>query len=568
MYAIDLAPNQDGKRFQATVVASLPHIVDSLTGVDSVTVRKELRPGVSADDRILVNDVNQPNAAAAHDPGGYPRWYIYDGNNVAAVIAANKNSDPSQALLAGLNLLANYTTDFNLNTAAFDVCQPGQLNSAEGGSAVCHDPAQEDHAHDFYFSRDGKDDVLIQFGPRGDIGETVEFRIPSLYSGDSSSISVFWPNGTMPYVSHPGYSPDGTEAVYGGESYLGSNNWGTWLRNLVTNTAIREYGHDNWLSPGHSDWSGFDSRYFVFDGRFRLNSPAGNLALFEGLNDPTANFPSSGKGYRVLVNLVPSDPNNSMSNLYAPTQSPDATKVLFVMPDSWDPAANSHMVSYVAVSHTPFAPTLSVTSSSPVTLSWVPYTPDYEVLGYHVYRSTSPTSGYTEVSPALIPVGTTTFTDTTAKAGTTYYYGVTAEERSGLESTALSNVMQVAAGGAFSQAAAAGTTQFDTTPPDPPTQLGVTSVGTNVWKLTWTGSDSADTRYYNYNIYVSFGSAPQATQAYRVDSSPLGQTEYVYWQGDPNVAPVFGLTTVDRRGNESVMACMAAVSTSHACKAY
>lgn len=566
LYAIDLDPNPAGRRFQATVVASLPDIVDPLTDIHSVSVRKEMHPNITSDDRILVNDVDPPTAPAADDPGGYPYYYLYDGSNVAAVIAANMNMDPSQPLPASLTLLNHFTTAFNLDTAAFDVCQPGQLNTAEGGNANCHDPAQEWHTHDFLFTRDGTDQLRLNFGPRGSVGEGVQFLVPSTYNGDKSTITLTWPNGDLPYMSHPGFSPDGTAVVYGGQDYNDSNKFGLWERNLVTNTVVREYGGLLPFASGHADWSGEDQHYFVFDGWFNRDTGAGGYNLFEGLSDPTANFPSSGKGYRVLLYYPLRDPHNTVSLLYSPTQSPDSTKEMVTIPDSWDPAAKANLSSYVVVSHTPIAPTLSVTGTSPVSLSWVPYTPHREVAGYHVYRSSSPASGYTEVSPALIPVGTTTYTDTTAKAGTTYYYGVTAEERSGLESTELSNVMQAVAGGAYDQAASAGTTKFDTTPPDPPTQLGVTSVGDNVWKLTWVGSDSADTRYYN--IYVSFGSAPQATQAYRVDSPPLGQTAYVYWQGDPNVAPVFGLTTMDRHGNESAMACMAAISTSQACDAH
>jgi hypothetical protein len=85
------------------------------------------------------------------------------------------------------------------------------------------------------------------------------------------------------------------------------------------------------------------------------------------------------------------------------------------------------------VSNTPPAPTnLTATNAADPVLSWtgVTYT---DLAGYNVYRSTSATGAYTKLTSS--PTLATTFTDTSAPAGTTVYYRVTAvDSTSGSES--------------------------------------------------------------------------------------------------------------------------------------
>jgi hypothetical protein len=157
----------------------------------------------------------------------------------------------------------------------------------------------------------------------------------------------------------------------------------------------------------------------------------------------------------------------------------------------------------------------------------------------------------------------TTYTDSTATSGQTYYYAVTSEENSGRESNQLSNIMQVTVGGSDSQFAASGLMGWDTTSPAPPTGVGLTSLATNVWKLTWTASTSSDVRYYN--VFYGDGSAPPPTQPFLVDSPPVYETSYIYWQVDPNSTPFFGIQAVDRQGNQSSMVCVAGTSPPGPC---
>ena len=69
-------------------------------------------------------------------------------------------------------------------------------------------------------------------------------------------------------------------------------------------------------------------------------------------------------------------------------------------------------------------PNCTVTFLTKPTLTWTA-TPDTYATGYQVWRSTSSGSGYTQVA-SVTPQTTTTWTDTTVSALTTYYYVVRA----------------------------------------------------------------------------------------------------------------------------------------------
>jgi hypothetical protein len=84
--------------------------------------------------------------------------------------------------------------------------------------------------------------------------------------------------------------------------------------------------------------------------------------------------------------------------------------------------------------NSPASVTLSGTGVQPVshsvTLSWTASTS--AVSGYNVYRSTVSGGPYTKLNSALI--ATTTYTDSTVQASTTYFYVVTSVDSSGVES--------------------------------------------------------------------------------------------------------------------------------------
>jgi fibronectin type 3 domain-containing protein len=69
-------------------------------------------------------------------------------------------------------------------------------------------------------------------------------------------------------------------------------------------------------------------------------------------------------------------------------------------------------------------PNCTVTFLTKPTLTWTA-TPDTYATGYQVWRSTTSGSGYTQVA-SVTPRTTTTWTDNTVSALTTYYYVVRA----------------------------------------------------------------------------------------------------------------------------------------------
>jgi hypothetical protein len=101
-----------------------------------------------------------------------------------------------------------------------------------------------------------------------------------------------------------------------------------------------------------------------------------------------------------------------------------------------------------AVSTTPPAPTnLSATNAAQPVLSWTGVT--YTTLaGYNVYRSTTSTGTYTQLTTS--PITATTFTDTTAAAGTMYYYRVTAKDSVSGQESAPATTTAVTPGGVIS----------------------------------------------------------------------------------------------------------------------
>ncbi len=84
-----------------------------------------------------------------------------------------------------------------------------------------------------------------------------------------------------------------------------------------------------------------------------------------------------------------------------------------------------------------------------IELRWDPNR-EPDLVGYNVYRSTAPGSGYLRLNPD--PVSTPSFTDETAQLGLTYYYVATAVNQAGIESP-------------FSNEASATVSLSDTEPP-------------------------------------------------------------------------------------------------------
>ncbi len=241
-----------------------------------------------------------------------------------------------------------------------------------------------------------------------------------------------------------------------------------------------------------------------------------------------------------------------------PLLSRDATKVWFhscmLMPtEEWTGI-------YVAVLRRPDAPTdLKLTERNGVTLTWKPAPLAVETKGFRVYRLTAGETTPVDLVPQTVPARVDnviapsfTYTDTTAKPGTTCTYFVTAEEWSTLESDTTSNVLKVVVNAGESTATSGPAIKnFDKDAPLPVGSLTVTKESDEAgqYRLKWSASEASDVRYYN--VYFSAKGKPAIEQK-RLIASPLASmTSYLDWTAPLEGDAHYAITAVDRQGNES-----------------
>jgi large repetitive protein len=165
-----------------------------------------------------------------------------------------------------------------------------------------------------------------------------------------------------------------------------------------------------------------------------------------------------------------------------------------------------------------------------------------DVVGYNVYRSTSPDSGYARVNSALVP--TSPYLDSGLNNGTKYYYVVTAVDGSGNESN---------------PAGPANATPVNLAPAAP---SGLTAIaGDGQVTLDWT--DATEPDVVGYKVYRSSGGGdytlvtlqPVTTSQY-LDTGLANGTEYTYY-----------VTAVDKTwesaGSSTIVATPMAQTTMH-----
>jgi len=146
---------------------------------------------------------------------------------------------------------------------------------------------------------------------------------------------------------------------------------------------------------------------------------------------------------------------------------------------------------------------LAVPSEGAVAVSWQP-TPDTDVAGYHVERSTGLDQPFQRLTPAPVPPSAP-YTDRTVVGGTPYFYRVVAVDASGNEGRPSNAISALPA---------------DATPPAPPTAVSATTSGRTV-EVRWTASASPDVRGY----YVYRGETPD--RLVRLVEQPVSGTSFV-----------------------------------------
>jgi fibronectin type 3 domain-containing protein len=145
------------------------------------------------------------------------------------------------------------------------------------------------------------------------------------------------------------------------------------------------------------------------------------------------------------------------------------------------------------------------------------------------------------------------YADNSVSVGHTYYYAVTSEELSGLESDYLSNILRVniSSGSTnWDNYRGEGQKGWDTTPPGSISSLSVSILSAGVYQLTWQGPPDQDVRYYN--VYYSIAGPPTCIQQRLIASPGRMSTKFIDWQANSGYSPFYGVTAVDRAGNESL----------------
>jgi hypothetical protein len=353
-------------------------------------------------------------------------------------------------------------------------------------------PACEYHYHDIWFVP--KSNIIAGlYGPAGTTGEAIFYQQPMTGGGldpNQCSIPPTWPNTTVttclapntftniPYWSHPAFNHAVNYLVaYSGRQVCGSTGTNTCNNNTNGNgvTDMRT-GTSGFFSSteivGHSCWDGYDTNHFCHDGGFRNNQDIVNGCVNEALREITIS-PVNSVPYGRFGCRPEGTGGNANSYVLSPTQSSDATKLAYA---TWDSQQVRNQLTGTGAielgllfqTRTP-APPVSVTLSgtSSANVQWTAATLNREVMLYWLYKQPSCTGTWTRLTSVAsvnwtatgyVPA-TQSFADPSPPAsGANACYGLTSQEWSGAESSALSNVIKITNtnGTTFTSAAFAG----------------------------------------------------------------------------------------------------------------
>ena len=163
------------------------------------------------------------------------------------------------------------------------------------------------------------------------------------------------------------------------------------------------------LSPGFALSPSQAVTFQVWFKPQEVGTSTGNVSIISANIASPINIPVSGGGVGATSNPPPSNPPSSNP---PPGNTPSGNP-----PPNNPPSSNPPSSGAPAPSHS-------------VTLSWEP-SASTEVVGYNVYRSTSPGTGFSLLTQLL---NTLTFKDENVADGSTYYYVVTSLNGAGDES--------------------------------------------------------------------------------------------------------------------------------------
>ncbi len=185
----------------------------------------------------------------------------------------------------------------------------------------------------------------------------------------------------------------------------------------------------------------------------------------------------------------------------------------------------------------PNAPSNATATGSQTTISldWADNT-ESDLAGYNVYRAGSQFGTYTKLNTTLLT--SSQYSDTSAPAGATSWYHITAVDNSGNESVATT---------------VSAIRTPDTTPPAVPSGLTATP-GKRV-QITLDWADSPESDLAGYNVYSSSSVSGPFT---KLNSSLLTVSTFVDTNAAQGTATFYHVTAVDTSGNESTDADVSA----------
>ncbi len=174
-------------------------------------------------------------------------------------------------------------------------------------------------------------------------------------------------------------------------------------------------------------------------------------------------------------------------------------------------------------------------------ISWIS-SPERDVVGYNVYRSTAPDGNFEQIVNYLI--NDNKISDLGLENGTKYYYRITARDKAGNESEPSPPV--------------SGIPTKDTTPPAVPNNLIATNAGSGTSLLvSWLPNTEKDIQ--GYNIYRSLS---ENGTYLKINADPVAISGLYTDQGlERNVTYWYKITAVDWANNESVQSPTASGTT-------
>ena len=409
-----------------------------------------------------------------------------------------------------------------------------------------HKQSEEWHIHDITFRRNPGDNYVLNYGPFDKVGEPVFFDFP--LNGDRKAISLdlAGDHGKRPYFSHPAWVAGGELVAYFGEKQPGAGSRGLHVWDYLNDRHLIQLTDETQATGGHIAWDGFDREsFFAAPGKGGQNLFGGKIIRVH----------LDGRKVEVLCNTYTrwqSTPGrkHDYCSLARPAQSPDGTKCFFTS-TVMQPETGGYDC-YLVVANRP-APPVELSAEAQgrgVRLRWKPLRLSREVKVYRIYRIKG--SNYSFLPLAECPAGQHYYLDDTLEAGSNYYYALTSEDYSGLESDRLSPVIEVKVapdGKLKIRTTLESGTGWDNIPPEAPGDLRATKVAPGKYHLEWQSSPSADVRYYN--LYYSSTSRPPTGQEYLIATLPEGEVSFFDFSARESEKAHYAIITVDRQDNLS-----------------